>query len=93
MSWRNWFSRLWEQKLDAELRFHIDQQVENYVQRGDTPEEARRKALLDFGGLEQVKEECRDSRKFSYLDTLLRNARYGLRLMTKNPKFALVRAN
>ncbi len=59
-----WYQRLFQRKLaekqiDAELRFHLEQQVRDYTASGMTPEEARRRARLEFGGLDQVKEECR----------------------------------
>jgi hypothetical protein len=56
-----WYRRssgrqLAEKQIDAELRFHLDQQLADYVAAGGTPEEARRRARLDFGGLDQMKE-------------------------------------
>jgi hypothetical protein len=60
MRWyRRFFLRgLTERQLDAELRFHLEQQIADYVAAGMTPEEARRRARLEFGGLDQVKERC-----------------------------------
>ena len=52
--------RLTEKRIDAELRFHLEQQIADYIAAGMTPEEARRYTRLEFGGLDQVKEECRD---------------------------------
>jgi hypothetical protein len=60
-----------EAELDRELRFHFEQAVEKYTRAGMTPEEARRRARLTLGGHEQVKEECRDARGTSLLETLL----------------------
>ena len=51
-----------EDELDAELRFHMEHQVEKYMQSGLTRAEARRRTRLEFGGLEQVKEDCREAR-------------------------------
>ena len=51
-----------EQELDDELSFHLDKEIEENVRRGMSPEEARRVALRSFGGVERVKEECRDVR-------------------------------
>ena len=48
-------------ELDEELRAHLDHQAEKYVQSGMSPEEAKRRAAIEFGGLDQVKEECRDA--------------------------------
>src|SRR5467141_1882953 len=90
-----WLVRLFRKKqtqkqLDAELRFHLDQQVAGYVAAGMSPEEARRRARLEFGGLERVKEEVRDSRWETHLDNLLRDFRYALRNLRKDRRFAFI---
>ncbi|HYT20690.1 MAG TPA: ABC transporter permease, partial [Candidatus Polarisedimenticolia bacterium] len=91
----NWLTRLFrkeqtEKRLDAELRFHLDQQVAGYVAAGMSPEEARRRARLEFGGLQRVKEEVRDTRWETHLDNLFRDFRYAIRNLLKDPRFALV---
>jgi predicted permease len=85
-----WYSRLFrkglaERQLDAELRFHLDQQIADYVAGGMSPEEARRRARLEFGGLDQVKEECREASRTSVMETLIQDVRYGLRVLMRNP--------
>ena len=50
-----------ERQLDAEIRFQIHRMAQDYVSRGIAPQEARRRARIEFGGAEQIKEECRDS--------------------------------
>jgi putative ABC transport system permease protein len=50
-----------EAELDEELRAHIQQQAVKYIRAGMSPEDAARRARLEFGGIEQVKEECRDT--------------------------------
>ena len=76
-----------EVELDEELRFHLEQQVEKYVRRGLDRSEAARRARLTFGGLEQLKEECRDARGVRLFETLLQDSRYALRMMRRYPAF------
>ena len=79
-----------EAELDDELRFHFDQQVEKYVRLGLTREEAVRRARLFFGGIDQVKEECRDARGVRLVEVLFQDVRYGLRMLRQKPTFTLV---
>jgi predicted permease len=87
-----WWQRLWrrdklEAQLDKELRFHLDEHATDLIARGQTPDEARRQARLALGGPEQVKEECRDARGTRWLEDLLRDFRYALRNLQKQPAF------
>jgi predicted permease len=79
-----------EAELDAELSAHLEHQAEKYVQTGLPLAEAQRRARLDLGGLEQVKEECRDARGVNFVETFLQDIRFGLRLFAKNPEFSAV---
>ena len=79
-----------EAELDGELKFHFERQVEKYVQSGITREEATRRARLEFGGLDQVKEDCRDARGVSFIETTIQDVRYALRMLAKNPGFTVV---
>jgi hypothetical protein len=90
-----WYQRLFcrertEKQLDAELRFHLEQQIADYVAAGMTPEEARRRTRLEFGGLDQVKEECRDVGAARFVESLIQDVRYGLRQLRRNPGFTAV---
>jgi predicted permease len=79
-----------DREMDDELREHLERLVELYVQHGATPAEAMRQARRDFGGLEQLKEECRDMRRVRPLEDLIRDLRVGLRLLARSPIFSLV---
>ena len=85
-----WYSRLFrkglaERRLDAELRFHLEQQIADYVAGGLSVEEARRRVRLEFGGFDQVKQECREASRGNGIETLIQDVRYGLRVLVKNP--------
>jgi len=79
-----------EAELEEELRAHVENQVEKYVQSGLPAEEAHRRARLEFGGLELVKEECRDARGVNLIETTIQDVRYGLRQLRRNPGFTAV---
>ncbi|HSW48682.1 MAG TPA: permease prefix domain 1-containing protein [Bryobacteraceae bacterium] len=76
-----------ERELDDELQSYRDLLAEEKVQTGSAAETARREALLDMGGLEQVKEEWRDVRRLRWLDVPRQDVSYGLRLLGRNPGF------
>jgi len=79
-----------EQQLQEELQFHLERQIEQNLAAGMSPEEARYAALRLFGGVQQVKEECRDVRRISWLENFSRDVRYALRQLRRSPGFALV---
>jgi predicted permease len=79
-----------EAELDDELRFHFEHQVEKGVRAGLTRQEATRQARFAIGGIDQVKEECRDARGVQLAENLLQDFRYAWRMLRKKPTFALV---
>jgi predicted permease len=92
MRWYQRFFRreLTEKKLETELRFHLEQQIADYVAAGMTPDEARRRAQLEFGGLDQMKEACRDVGGARFLEASIQDLRFGLRQLGRNPGFTIV---
>jgi predicted permease len=79
-----------ESEMDGELRFHFEKIIEKYVNAGIPREEAVRRACLAFGGSEQIREECRDARGVSFIETLLHDLRFGARMLRKAPGFSLI---
>jgi len=91
----SWVRRLFpkgpaERDLDAELRFHLEQRARDFEALGLSPQEARRHANLAFGGLEQVKQDCREARTGNHLQDFLLDFRYALRSLGKDRRFALI---
>ena len=79
-----------EQELADEIRFHLEELTHEKAKRGMKPEEARYAALHELGGVEQIKQECRDMRRVNYIEHLLQDLRYGVRVLGKNRGFTAV---
>jgi putative ABC transport system permease protein len=77
-----------ESEMEDELGFHWERQIEKHMKTGIDRDEALRRVRTEFGGLEQVKEDCRDARGVSLIESLVQDLRYGWRTLLKSPGFA-----
>jgi len=73
---RDLLARRRTSELDEELQFHLEQATAANVAQGMTPGEARRNALIEFGGVEQSRERCQEQEPGWWIDTLLQDMRY-----------------
>jgi len=88
--WKSLFrKRALDAQLDSELRFHIEELTEANIAAGLTSEEARRRAVLEFGGREQIKEELRDVHRVSIVEGSLANLKSAFRFIRKSPSFSI----
>src|SRR5579864_2717070 len=79
-----------ELELSEELQFHLQNQIDEFVAQGMNPQEARRAALQSLGGVEQVKEECREMRPTNLIENFLQDVRFGFRMLRRNPAFTVL---
>ncbi|MGH9479474.1 MAG: permease prefix domain 1-containing protein, partial [Terriglobales bacterium] len=97
MRWRRFLARSREltgggrreADLEAELASHLELHTADGMSSGLTPEQARGQAMVKLGGLDQVRERCRDSRGWPGLASWAQDARYGLRRLRRAPGFTL----
>ncbi len=91
LKWRSLFRRTdVDRDLDDEIRYHLEQQVDELVAKGMDREEASRLVRRNFGGIEPAKERCRDARGVGAVEALLQDTRYAVRVLRRQPAFASV---
>jgi predicted permease len=94
---REWLSRTGffflgkrRSEVDDEIQFHLESEVEANLAAGMSPDEARKQAAIRFGGRERAREQCREQQPSWPLESLLRDIRYGLRGLIRNPGFTVI---
>ncbi|HEY6253909.1 MAG TPA: ABC transporter permease [Candidatus Angelobacter sp.] len=97
-----WHRKLWhrfrslsqrqrvDHELGDELQFHLQQQIDEYIAKDMDPAEARYAALRSLGGLEQIKEQCRETRQVGVIESIVHDLRYGIRTLRRTPAFTFV---
>ncbi|MGC1159763.1 MAG: permease prefix domain 1-containing protein, partial [Acidobacteriaceae bacterium] len=88
MSWNPFRRSPRDAEFDREIAFHVDQLTQTGIAQGLSPEEARRRAILEFGGREQVKQQVREVHTSPLLETLRFNFRAALRFLRRSPSFS-----
>ena len=79
-----------ELDLSEELQFHLQNQIDEYIAGGMDAREARHAAFRSLGGVEQVKEECREARNMNVIENFARDMRLGVRMLRRNPGFTVL---
>ena len=95
MSQQSWFNHMFhrdrlDQSMNEEIRFHIEERSAELQRSGMSPDDARRRARIEFGNAENFKDEIRETRRFRLLSEFLEDIRFGLRLLHRNPAVSLL---
>ena len=77
-----------DRELNDEIQDHLDQQIKAYVVQGMSVMEARRSALQSLGGIAQIEEQCRDTRRLNFVDHFIQDLRYGIRQLGRSPGYS-----
>lgn len=88
--WKNRFPRAQEQDFDREVAFHVDELTQANIARGMSPSEARRQAVIEFGGREQVKQQLREVHSSALLTAAAFNLKSAWRFARRSPSFSIV---
>ena len=88
--WAFFAKRALDAELEAEFEAHLQLAIDEYVERGMPAADARRQALIDFGGVQQAREKQREARGLMHLDILLQDLRYTVRKLLRDPAFSAV---
>jgi putative ABC transport system permease protein len=79
-----------DRDLDDELAYHLDQQIRQNISKGMSAGQARYVALRSLGGMQQIKEQCKEKRRVNYIEHFFQDLRHGFRQLRRSPGFTIV---